>query len=109
MDRMLGDSRVDVVKIDAEGAELSVLQGMQQVIERNPDIRILMEFGPSNLVRAKIDPQDLLCWLESNHLDYLKVDDLSGELRSIPRSELLSAFSTVLFLSRQALRPDSKQ
>lgn len=96
---MLGDARVDVVKIDAEGAELSVLRGMRNVIARNPGIRILMEFGPSNFVRANIAPEDLLSWLEANDIRYARVDDLSGELMKTCQSELLAAFSTVLCLS----------
>lgn len=100
LDDMLGDARVDVVKIDAEGAELNVLRGMRNVIARNPGIRILMEFGPSNLVRANIAPEDLLDWLEANDISYARVDDLSGQLRKTCQAELIAAFSTVLCLSR---------
>ena len=99
LDQILGDARVDVVKIDAEGSELNVLRGMRNVIARNPGISILMEFGPSNLVRAKIAPQDLLDWLEANDISYARVDDLSGELMKTCQSELLAAFSTMLCLS----------
>ena len=36
-------ARVDVVKIDVEGAEMDVWKGMQNTIDKNPDIQILME------------------------------------------------------------------
>ncbi|MEQ1516293.1 MAG: FkbM family methyltransferase [Usitatibacteraceae bacterium] len=37
-------AKVGMVKIDAEGAELSIWRGMQKTIEHNPDIRICLEF-----------------------------------------------------------------
>jgi hypothetical protein len=90
---------VDVVKIDAEGAELNVMRGMRNVIAHNPGIRILMEFGPSNLVHANVAPEELLNWLEANDINYARVDDVSGELLTTCQSELIAAFSTVLCLS----------
>lgn len=37
--------RVDFVKIDVEGAEELVWRGMQEVIDRNPEIQIVLEFN----------------------------------------------------------------
>ena len=42
-DRLDRDAIVDVVKIDVEGHEESVLRGMREVIARSPDIVIFME------------------------------------------------------------------
>ncbi|MBW6397171.1 FkbM family methyltransferase [Roseomonas sp. HJA6] len=39
--------RVDFVKIDVEGAEELVWRGMQEVIDRNPEIQIVLEFNAS--------------------------------------------------------------
>ena len=50
--------RVDLVKIDAEGAELAIWNGMRGVIERNPQLTIIMEMrcsrypNPSAFVRG---------------------------------------------------------
>ncbi len=57
--------RVDFAKIDTEGAEWDVWKGMQQMIDRNPNISIIMEFNSSrgydtelflNSIRAKEFP-----------------------------------------------------
>jgi FkbM family methyltransferase len=37
---------VDVIKIDAEGAEPNVLRGAQRVLAANPNVRILLEYRP---------------------------------------------------------------
>lgn len=39
--------KVDLVKIDAEGAEPSILQGARRVLTENQDIQVIMEFAPS--------------------------------------------------------------
>jgi FkbM family methyltransferase len=38
--------KIDFIKIDVEGAEKFVLEGMNQVVKRNNDIFLIMEFGP---------------------------------------------------------------
>ena len=42
-----GTSRIDVVKIDAEGAEPAILRGMQQIIRNNPQITIFIRVRPA--------------------------------------------------------------
>jgi FkbM family methyltransferase len=49
MDQLLsnkGDTRVDVIKIDAEGAEPAILEGMSEILKQNPDVKIVMEYSP---------------------------------------------------------------
>jgi FkbM family methyltransferase len=38
--------KIDVIKMDVEGAEPLVFEGMQQTIARNPDLQIVMEYSP---------------------------------------------------------------
>jgi FkbM family methyltransferase len=45
-DIALDGPRVDLVKIDAEGAEMSIVQGMRRLIERDRPM-IVLEFNPS--------------------------------------------------------------
>lgn len=47
-----GDISIDIVKIDVEGAEILVLQGMKQIIEKNDNIKIFIEFNPGCLQNA---------------------------------------------------------
>lgn len=44
--------RVDVVKIDVEGAEPLVLAGAAETIRANPDIEIIMEWSPGQIAAA---------------------------------------------------------
>ena len=60
LDAMLSsDRRVDVVKIDVEGASYKVWRGMQRIIRvENPDIAVVLEFGPEHLRRAGVCVDD---------------------------------------------------
>ena len=40
------DQKIDLMKIDAEGAEPYILKGAKRIIENNPNIVIIMEFAP---------------------------------------------------------------
>ncbi len=41
-------ARVDVIKIDAEGAEPQILAGALKFLQQNPNLQILIEYSPSN-------------------------------------------------------------
>ena len=60
----LGISSVDVVKIDVQGYEGRVLEGMRQTLDRSPKVTILMEFWPHGLRCSGTQPDELLRSLE---------------------------------------------
>ncbi|HEV7159126.1 MAG TPA: FkbM family methyltransferase [Caulobacteraceae bacterium] len=60
LDDLFAGARLDVVKIDVEGAELDVLAGMARLTEQNPDLAVVAEFGPAHLARVGVSPDDWL-------------------------------------------------
>ena len=56
LDDVAPAKRMDVVKIDVEGAELDVLAGMKGLIGKNPDLAVVAEFGPEHLTRVGQTP-----------------------------------------------------
>ncbi len=94
---------MDVVKIDAEGAEPVILRGMQQLIRRSPSIKIFIEFAPVHLVRAKEDPQAFLDELREQGFTIEEVCEPGGTLRTPTDEELRNCFSVNLML-RKTLR-----
>lgn len=46
-------SAADFVKIDAEGSEIHVLEGMKALIARSPSIKILLEFNPGSIAKHR--------------------------------------------------------
>ncbi|MGJ3241326.1 MAG: FkbM family methyltransferase [Anaerolineae bacterium] len=45
----LGISKVDVIKMDIEGAEMGALRGMKQLIAHSPGLALVMEYNPLGL------------------------------------------------------------
>lgn len=56
----LGWPRVDVVKMDVEGVETKVLDGMRELIRRQPRLRIIFEYHLGQLDRAHVSGTSLI-------------------------------------------------
>jgi FkbM family methyltransferase len=98
-DALAGAGNIDVVKIDAEGAEPLILRGMQRMITQNPGIRIFLEFAPSHLARAGVKPEEFLAELRSYGLNLALVDESTGALRSTSDEGFAARFTSNLVAS----------
>ncbi len=88
--------RVDVMKIDAEGAEEGIFQGMRKTIERSPGLTIVMEVNP---VRYE-DPSGFIASIRSAGFPLRKVD-YDGSIQPISEKEILdSPDDSMLYLRR---------
>jgi FkbM family methyltransferase len=47
MVKELGLTKVDVIKMDVEGVEPEVFNGMQETIANNPDLKMIIEYSPA--------------------------------------------------------------
>lgn len=92
--------KIDIIKIDVEGAEPLVFAGMQRIIRENENINIFMEFAPGFLRRAGFDPDVFLNEIETAGLRIRVINDETGEIEEIRREELLEAFSRNVFLAK---------
>jgi FkbM family methyltransferase len=54
------DTPIDVVKLDAEGAEPEILEGMQQILARNPDVVLFVEIYPRAMEALGRSPEAFL-------------------------------------------------
>jgi len=90
---------VDFVKIDAEGSEPFILEGMRGVIGRSPHLKIVMEFNVASLKTASVDPVNFIGRIEELGLTPSMVSG-GGALRPVNRQELLATPITTLFLTK---------
>jgi FkbM family methyltransferase len=51
---------IDLVKMDVEGWEMRVLEGMPETIRRNPNLKIITEFSPHYLQKSGCSPAGFL-------------------------------------------------
>lgn len=92
--------RIDLMKIDAEGAELEVIEGAVSLIADNPEIALIVEFGPSHLRRTGRTPSQ---WLDSFNqlgLYYRVINNESGALEKWSLDALEQVESVNLFFAR---------
>lgn len=78
-------SRVDLIKIDVEGAEEDVWQGMQSTIARNRDLVVILEL---NVARYD-DPRSFLQAIELTGFA-LRYIDVDAEVKDVTIDDLLS-------------------
>ena len=91
-----GWPRVDVVKIDVEGAEEAVWRGMQRVLTENPEITVVLEV---NAARYE-NPDALLGEIESAGFG-LRYIDMDGEPRRVERAAVTgTSRDWMLYLKR---------
>lgn len=60
----VGVSRVDMIKMDVQGFETQVLEGLTETLERNQQLIVLTEFWPDGMRLAGGDPEKFLHILE---------------------------------------------
>lgn len=93
-------TRIDAIKIDVEGAEPLVFEGMQRIIQENEGIKIFMEFAPEHLNRAGYVPKEFLEKIEGMGLSIQIIDENNGEIIETEKESLLDMVSVNLLLSR---------
>lgn len=92
--------RVDLIKIDVEGAELDVVRSAQPYIDANPDIAVIVEFGPSHLERTNCSPEDWFRVFADLGLVYRVIESRTGGLTDATLAELLALESNNLLFAR---------
>lgn len=98
---MLPKQRIDLIKIDVEGAELEVIEGGKVVIVDNPDIALIVEFGRSHLKRTKHTVQQWLKSFEDLDLCYKVINEVTGVLEDYSLEQLENRESANLFFARK--------
>lgn len=99
-DVMPQGAHVDVIKIDAEGAELDVLAGANALLANNPEIGLIVECGAAHLRRSGIDLSEWLGAFASMGFEWKAIDPDAGHLASFPEDQLRDRSSVNLFMAR---------
>jgi FkbM family methyltransferase len=80
--------KIDLIKVDVEGAEPAVFEGARRMLARNRDIKILCEWSPDQMATARQDPAHLVdLWAEQGFRAHV----LHTGLNEVPLPSLLSS------------------
>jgi hypothetical protein len=94
------DLTIHLLKIDAEGAELDVIDGAARLLNSNPQIKLIVELGLSHLERAGHTIEDWLEKFRKLGFDYQIIDANSGELEAYCFEKLKASESVNLFFAK---------
>ncbi len=78
----IGIERINLIKIDVEGSELSVLEGMEDMLRRNPQLRLIIEFADQTTRGFGYRARDIGAWLLERGLR-LSMISAHGELAPV--------------------------
>jgi FkbM family methyltransferase len=99
---------VGLIKIDVEGAEITVLDGMTRLVGESTDLKLIIEFNPALLQNGGVVPLAFLERMSSPDWDVQIIEDdiglspLSGSVATALVDRLLAADSSVnLYCSRR--------
>jgi FkbM family methyltransferase len=95
LDAAIADSPVHFAKIDVEGAEEAVWAGMQGLIARSPEIRIVLEFNPR---RCRAPAETLAAIAARFPLRRIGFDGVARACRA--EEVLAESEDSILYLSR---------
>jgi FkbM family methyltransferase len=93
------DIHVDLIKMDAEGSEPYIFTGMETLLSRNKDARVICEFAPALVADAGNNPKEFLQYL----LGYgfkLQVIDTASKIVETSIEDVLQSSHCELFLTR---------
>jgi FkbM family methyltransferase len=82
-----GNPKVDLIKIDVEGAELDVWRGMSKLLAGNDAPKIIIEYHPMLLQGAGVDPVQFAGQIFSEGFNVQIVDENVG-LKALTESEI---------------------
>lgn len=85
LDAMLGDSPVDLIKIDVEGAEERLWDGMQGILARGAPLTIFLEFTPDRYA----DPAAFLDRIAAAGFTFARITEKAGVVAT-SRAEILA-------------------
>jgi FkbM family methyltransferase len=97
--------RLDYIKLDIQGHEPRVLEGMQELLARFPDVAITSEFWPAGLVRAGCDPATFLVLFRDGSGLLLELDETAGRVTPTSIEALLARYTPANGLVTTVLRP----
>jgi FkbM family methyltransferase len=101
------DAKVDVIKIDVEGAELDVVRGADRVLRRSPNVAVLAECGPSHLARIGVSLEEWLdVFFQYGFIGYA-IAEPSGQLYKLDVSWLAAQHSVNIIFVRPSSLPEA--
>ncbi|MBM3437046.1 MAG: FkbM family methyltransferase, partial [Bacteroidetes bacterium] len=97
-------NKIDFIKMDIQGAEGAALQGMQQILKNNRDLRITTEFCPDLLRGFGTKPEEFIQILKE--CDFL-IYNINEEEKRIEFADISQLLHTNLYCTKNEIAIES--
>ena len=103
------NGNINFIKMDVEGAEPAVIEGMSRLLSKNKKLKMVTEFSSNNLKRSGIVLQEYLKLLIKHGFKLFNIDERNGKIKPIYEDAIVQFcafcvnknYSTNLFCSRR--------
>lgn len=85
--------KIDLIKMDIQGAESIALQGMSELLKKNKSVKILSEFCPLYLKGAGTEPSEYLKLLLEHGFKLYEINERKKKIEPKTPEELLNIYS----------------
>lgn len=86
------DIKVDFIKMDIQGSEPLVIEGMRKTIEKNKNLKLMMEWWPDAIKKYNIKPDKHLQELVSLGFNIFEIDDNKGTITKTDVNSLMKKY-----------------
>jgi FkbM family methyltransferase len=100
LDDALDGMLPDMVKIDVEGFEANVIEGMKTIFRANPDVIVIMVFEPAHIRSTGLSAASWVERLRAAGLDIFEIDERTGELAPLRKTGLEEIVSVNVLIAR---------
>ena len=87
LDNFLKDQRVDLMKIDTQGWEPEVIEGVKKIIKRDKPI-IFLEYSPASYTQAKLDGNKMMKFLRNIYPNIWWIDELLYVYKNLSQGKI---------------------
>jgi len=87
------DKKIHFIKMDIQGAEAAALDGMKDLVQTNPGLKLFTEFEPSNLKGFGSDPGKYLQTLQKMGFQLSEVSEKEKTVKPVLPEELLERYT----------------
>lgn len=85
--------RIDLIKMDIQGAEFHALQGMMELLRTNRKLKLVTEFWPHGFESCQLAPEDFLSQLEEHGFRLREIREQDACLIDTSAEKLLAEYT----------------
>jgi FkbM family methyltransferase len=99
--------RIDLVKVDVNGMEPLVYEGMSRLLRENPEIELIIKWSLSNFIRSNQSPEQFWESIRNDGFNPLRIDDEQpGQLVALENIAKIPDSANILLTRKYDARAD---